>query len=259
MFSRYFKMPDDFENTIYLSLVQQALALETGVEYWRSIKPLCMGTLYWQLNDNWPVASWSTMDYTGSWKAAHYAARRFFAPVMLTARKAEDKIAVFGVNDSVSPVSGELSVEFHNILSGEVTLLMKEKHTLPTDKAVCCAELPCPQEENSGFFRIVFDGDVFVEKEFFPREYKYYQLPEAQIRTDIVKTAKGFEVALSADNYAFFVFVSLSDTLCRFSDNLLTLYPGKAVVLTAETEQELSLEEFSAQLDVRDLRRTYNT
>ncbi len=82
---RYFRFPMDFGNFCYLSQMQQGLAIRTAVEYWRSLKPHCMGTLYWQLNDTWPVASWSSLDHGGSWKALHYMARRFFAPVTVVA------------------------------------------------------------------------------------------------------------------------------------------------------------------------------
>ena len=78
---RYFRFPQGFENFVYLSQIQQGLAIKTAVEYWRSLKPHCMGTLYWQLNDTWPVASWSSLDHGGGWKALHYMARRFFSPV----------------------------------------------------------------------------------------------------------------------------------------------------------------------------------
>ncbi len=78
---RYFRFPRDFENFVWLSQVQQGIAIKTAVEAWRSLKPHCMGTLYWQLNDTWPVASWSSLDYGGGWKLLHHMARRFFQPV----------------------------------------------------------------------------------------------------------------------------------------------------------------------------------
>lgn len=77
---RYFRMPRGFDETLYLSQAQQALAIKTAVDYWRSTTPRCMGALYWQLNDVWPCASWSSLEYGGRWKLLHYEARRFFAP-----------------------------------------------------------------------------------------------------------------------------------------------------------------------------------
>jgi len=81
MFTRYFRFPVGFDQFLYLSQVQQAIAMKTAIEYWRTLRPHCMGTLYWQLNDNWPVASWSSLEYGGGWKQMHYHARRFYQPV----------------------------------------------------------------------------------------------------------------------------------------------------------------------------------
>ncbi len=80
----HFRLPKDFESLVYLSQLLQAECVRTGVEYWRRNR-CTSGALYWQLNDCWPVASWASLDYYGRWKALHYAARRFFAPVLLAA------------------------------------------------------------------------------------------------------------------------------------------------------------------------------
>ena len=74
---RYFRFPHAFDNFVYLSQIQQAVAIKTAVDFWRSRRPHSMGALYWQLNDTWPCASWSSLNYGGSWKALHYAARKF--------------------------------------------------------------------------------------------------------------------------------------------------------------------------------------
>ncbi|MEY2818054.1 MAG: hypothetical protein RL275_1517, partial [Chloroflexota bacterium] len=79
-----FRLPKDFESLVYLSLVLQAEGIRYGVEHWRRHTNRVSGTLYWQLNDCWPVASWASLDYFGRWKALHYAARRFYAPLMLS-------------------------------------------------------------------------------------------------------------------------------------------------------------------------------
>ena len=106
---RYFRFPQGFENFVYLSQIQQGLAIKTAVEYWRSLKPHCMGTLYWQLNDTWPVASWSSLDHGGGWKALHYMARRFFSPVaaFIVPDKASARAAIVAVNDGNADVTVE--------------------------------------------------------------------------------------------------------------------------------------------------------
>ena len=87
MLARYFPEPKNFASRLYLSQVQQALAIETAVAYWRSLWPRCRGAIVWQLNDWWPVASWSSIEYDGRWKPLHYAMKRFFQPGILLSRK----------------------------------------------------------------------------------------------------------------------------------------------------------------------------
>ncbi len=90
MLARYFPEPKDFASRLYLSQVQQALAIETAVAYWRSEWPRCRGAIVWQLNDWWPVASWSSIEYNGRWKPLHYAMKRFFAPDYDAKKRAEE-------------------------------------------------------------------------------------------------------------------------------------------------------------------------
>ena len=85
--TRCFRMPAGFRETLYLSQVQQAMAIRTAVDYWRSLRPRCMGILCWQLNDVWPVSSWSSIEHDGTWKLLHHEARRFFDPCRLALRR----------------------------------------------------------------------------------------------------------------------------------------------------------------------------
>jgi len=96
----HFRMPKDFPSLVYLTQILQAEAVRTGVEFWRRSKACTSGTLYWQLNDCWPVASWASLDYYGRWKALHYAARRFYAPVHLSAEDCGPDIGPHPLTDS---------------------------------------------------------------------------------------------------------------------------------------------------------------
>src|SRR5690606_27499606 len=109
----YFRFPRDFDQMVFLSQIQQGLAIKTAIEYWRSTKPRCMGTLYWQINDIWPVASWSSLDYGGQWKLMHYMARRFFRLVNVVAVPNADntEINLKAINDTGRPVSIALDVK----------------------------------------------------------------------------------------------------------------------------------------------------
>ena len=101
-----FRMPKDFPSLVYLSMVLQSEGIRYGVEHWRRHKERVAGTLYWQLNDCWPVASWSSLDYFGRWKALHYAARRFYAPVMLSILDELPRQAIYVTNDHLESWEG---------------------------------------------------------------------------------------------------------------------------------------------------------
>jgi beta-mannosidase len=95
--SRRYRFPRDQDSLIYLSQLNQVFCIQTGVAHYRRLMPRCMGALYWQLNDCWPVASWSSIEFTGRWRALHHAARRFFAPAVVSAHVPGDE--VFGINN----------------------------------------------------------------------------------------------------------------------------------------------------------------
>ena len=110
---RYFRFPSTFHDLIYVSQVQQALAMRTAVEFWRAHRSVCSGALYWQLNDVWPCASWSSLEYGGGWKLLHYEARRFFAPDILSCwydSARPDRIFVCVVHDGIAPIAGEITI-----------------------------------------------------------------------------------------------------------------------------------------------------
>ncbi len=108
--AQHYRMPANFASLVYLTQVLQAEAMRVGVEHWRRHRGRCSGALYWQLNDCWPVASWASLDYFGRWKALHYAARRFYAPVLLSLEEDADaaQVGVYLTNDTVEPWRGEV-------------------------------------------------------------------------------------------------------------------------------------------------------
>src|SRR5437764_13243492 len=105
---RYFGQPKDFASFLYASQVMQAEAIKVGAEHFRRQRPRTMGSLYWQLNDCWPVASWSSIDYYGRWKALHYYARRFYDDVIISPIRHDGAIDVYVVSDKLGPVAGQI-------------------------------------------------------------------------------------------------------------------------------------------------------
>lgn len=106
--SKYFRFPADFGSVLYLSQLSQAEAIRHGVEHWRRNRGRCMGAVYWQYNDNWPVASWSSVDYYGRWKALHYRAKVAFANALLSAKLEGAVVELHLSNESRRRISGRV-------------------------------------------------------------------------------------------------------------------------------------------------------
>lgn len=219
MFMRYFRFPKGLAQFVYLSQVQQALAIRTAVEFWRTLRPHCMGTLYWQLNDNWPVASWSSIDYHGNWKLLHYAAKRFYAPLLVTARRGADGAPEFhAVNDAPAGFSGTLKIE-RRAFAGEIMEHCDVPVSVPAGSAVRIA-VPELSASREGFLHYVLgesEGDLFFA------EFKSLELANPEIRMEWLDAEN---CRLAADAPAFFVTLS-ADRPCVWSDNGFTLLPGR--------------------------------
>ena len=266
MFTRYFRFPSTFEDFIYLSQVQQAVAIKTGVEYWRTLKPVCMGTIYWQLNDNWPVASWASLDYFGNWKQLHYHAKRFYAPVIATAiKKTPETVEVRISSDLQSTVTGEIVLTTRKV-SGTIT----SKRTIPVElasgAAAVLATIPVADlssTPNEDFVCLEFNGESNGEKLYYANEcflakYKEYDMPASQIKHQLYYDGKGaLHLKLSSNYPAFYVWAEFKSINAVFSDNSFTLLPDEPRDLTIELKKAVPLEELEKALTIRHLRGSY--
>jgi beta-mannosidase len=232
---RYFRFPKDFESFVYLSQVQQGLAIRTAVDHWRSLKPRCMGTLYWQLNDTWPVCSWSSLDHGGGWKLLHHMARRFYAPVRVVAVPEGEAIVLRAVNDTGAPVALDLTAEAL-ALDGRTEAVAAEVVTVGPDAAV----------EVLRVARSALGGDRLLgwswrhaggagAEHHAPRPYKAYDLCPPGIGMQVTEVPDGWEITLRATALALFVSLE-ADRAGRFSDNAVTLIPGRPVTIAFRPE-----------------------
>jgi beta-mannosidase len=228
--TRYFRVPDGFESFVYLSQVQQALAMKMAVEYWRSRRPVCMGTLYWQLNDVWPVVSWSSIEHSGRWKLLHYAARHFYAPLHVAAFCTDGRtVEVVGLNDDERPRRGTLCLRFFDF-AGQVRHQVKEEVELPAEAAtplasIALGQLPASAEEL--FLALRFEsGELLVENELFLCPPKRCSLQDPGLRWSLTGEENEPCVELTAERPAFYVSLDSGDLRGTFSDNLFTLLPG---------------------------------
>lgn len=262
MFTRYFRLPATFEDFIYLSQVQQAVAMKTGVEFWRTLKPHCMGTIYWQLNDNWPVASWASLDYYGNWKQLHYHAKRFYAPVIAAAiRKKPDLVEIRLSSDLGSVVHGELTIETRGI-AGEVRSSRKIAVVL-APRAACVlesipvSELTADPAQDFLYLELQAESEgqpIRFTNECFLAKYKEYQMPAPAIRSRLFRDDRGVtRLELSTDKAAFYVLAEFKGIQAVLSDNSFTLLPDRPRDLTVRTDPGIPLETLEKALVIRHL------
>ncbi|MCE2596486.1 glycoside hydrolase family 2 protein [Motilimonas cestriensis] len=258
MFTRLFRFPQGFENFLYLSQVQQALAIKTASEYWRSTKPICMGILYWQLNDVWPVASWSSIEYSGQWKQLHYHAKRFFAPNLVTFVPKDERLNVMLVSDldSDTKFTGEL-VKYN--FGGDAVETIALDVVSPKDQSVVIHSLT-NEEDNQHFWHVKLvqtdNNQVVIENDYINVPWKACELQPAHVKWQVNEVDNGVAIVLSVDTPAFFV--QLSSTLQgKFSDNSLTLLPNQPKEVFFQPEQTLSKADIVASLSCTHLRNTY--
>ena len=267
MFTRYFRVPEGFESFVYLSQVQQALAIRTAVEWWRHLRPTCMGTLYWQLDDTWPVCSWSSIEYSGKWKLLHYAAKRFYAPVLLAGFVVGDSVEIWAVNDRRDPVAGRVSavvMDFagRTIRKESVAMRAPAGSARILLKRLLSSLTPAPERS---FLMLTLEAEgQAVTSELFFTEYKRCEIAKAAVRAEVTACTggRGIMVALTTDAPVFFVSLDAAGIPGEFEDNGFTLVPGAPRVVGfaprgVGDKGRPSLAEFRRALSVRHLRDTY--
>jgi len=242
---RYFAPPKDVESELLLSQFQQGMAIKMAVDGWRAQRPRCMGTLFWQLNDNWPVASWSSIEYGGKWKPLQHMAKRFYAPVAVVAQPSfaaspatEGKPVidvtrgkVFALNDTAEMVKGELSVEYWTY-DGKIISAETKSVTLPPDSSTEVSSFVQPSTSNlqpQTFLVLTLKTKAGTYQNDWHFGF-YKDMPLAQARVEVKVKGEGEQrsYVLSSDAPAFFVWANAKGVPGEFDDNCFTLLPGRS-------------------------------
>lgn len=263
---RDFIVPDKFEDFVYVGLVLQGQGIRHGLEAHRRNRPYCMGTLYWQLNDSWPVVSWSSIDYYGNWKALHYQAKRAFAPIHINPVQLGDSLSIYLLSDCLDnkeQMTLEMKViDFEGKKLNKPVLL--KSLTIPANSSRCVYQIKpdswLPGEQlNRSFMQLTLkdkSGHIVATAIHFFNKTKDLLLPEANI-TCKMKTQDGkCELTLFSKNLAKDVFIEIPLQGARFSDNFFDLLPGERKTIIITSPQIKKGEELP--LTVKHIRETYN-
>lgn len=254
--SLYYKVPVKFEDLVYVGLVLQGQGMRHGIEAHRRNRPYCMGSLFWQLNDSWPVVSWSSIDYYGNWKAMQYQSQRAFAPVLINAIKEGDDLCVYLISDELQDRDDvRLTVELMDFdgkshgkwthsgkLSANTSMLFLKKRV---------DEFLSKQDAATSFLRFTLkakNGAALADEVFYFAYPKDQKLPEARIETSVKRCGEAIEMTLKADKLARDIFIEVPVQGVRFSDNFFDLLPGQRKKIAITSPEGYSLKDFTFTL-----------
>ena len=276
--SETFCYPKDFENLLYVTQILQAQAIKYGVEHFRRNRGRCMGSLYWQMNDNWPVASWASVDYFGRWKALHYFAKRFYDHVTGSLMIEGDKAEAWIGNETLDGVLVKVSLSLKTVELEEIERI-ETQVLVPALSAVKVLEATYAHEMSVYLREAIFcemtvvypDGKKQVEADIFV-PYKHLKLPKVQIKKEIIERETEYEIILSSQKFAAFVELDFDGLDAIFEDNYFWITSKENIVITlakcdlramigeAKTEddfRQINVDQLKSMLRIRSLGDTY--
>lgn len=264
--SENLRYPKDLTHLLYASQVLQGMAIKYGVDHWRRNRGRCMGTLYWQINDDWPAPSWSSIDYFGRWKALHYMTQKFYAPHAVSMTLEDHRCHVYFSNESFETTEYSLTLSIRD-LSGNVLETYETKGNSPAFSAIETAVVDiCSWEDQK--------DDVFLEAVIHTKDqkvlkdvetlvpYKYLNLKNPVISTEAKETNDAFILHISSDCFAPFVALDFDDADVIFSDNFFHLTDKTVQDIIVKKEDILqghfeNAEDFRKRLQILSLGTSY--
>jgi len=236
----YYKMPKDFDNFLYVGQVLQAEGIKLAIEAHRRARPRCMGTLYWQLNDCWPVASWSSTDYYGRWKALHYFVKKAYSPVLISQKLSENKAEVSFISDLLEnkPVTAEFKIiDFDgNILwKQEKNITIKANTNTKLSIDFASANITEALKQNTMLIISVPDDKTIPPSYVYFKDSKDLQLPKPALSLTIAPADNGFAITIKTDKLAKNVYLQ-SEKKGFLDDNFFDLLPGETKTIKFRTQ-----------------------
>jgi beta-mannosidase len=230
----YYKVPNDFKDFIYVGQLLQAYGIGKAIDFHRANKPFCMGTLYWQLNDCWPGASWSSIDYFGNWKALHYIVKEVFEPTRAVVLQKGNLLEVCILNDDIKVENGVLQLEIFDFLgqnlyqSQQSVQFRFDSSTMVTN--INLSELPDKIDPKKSFLI----AKLFVKDNLVSENIHYFvlpkdlELPPSSIQHEIIENSDSYQVVLKSKNLEKDVAISIPEVSAIYSDNYFDLLPGQS-------------------------------
>ncbi len=264
---RDFRAPKDFGAFLYLSQVLQANVIQFGAEAHRRRMPYNMGSLYWQLDDCWPVASWSSIDYYGTWKALQYAARRFFAPVLVSPVDDNGTLRVYLVSDERTDLPAHLTLRLVDLDGGgerwrfERDVTVKALTSEPQFSASKRDLLKGVDPSHVVLVAELSAGGATVSRNlFYFLKTRELALPSPELAIGVTPHRIGATVKVTARRFARAIWLSTPDGEGAFSDNFFDLLPGETETVEwtpSPGARPGGAERLSSMLHATTVRDTY--
>ena len=256
---RDYSEPKDFASFLYVSQVLQAEGIKIGAEHFRRSRPETMGSIFWQLNDCWPVASWSSIDYYGRWKALQYYARRFYAPILVSPHVEDGALKVYIVSDKVNAEPATLRVR---LMDFDGKLLLEETQTVDVAPLASKVYLDWPLKkltdagaaDTSRVFVVAelsAGGAQLSRNLVYLAPVKHVYLKPAHLKVEATGAKGSFKIRVSSPVLARSVYISFGNLDVQLSDNYFDLLPGETVEITAKSAG--TLDALKSQLKVISL------
>lgn len=256
--NKSYSQPNTFEDFLYVSQLLQAEAMKIAIEAHRTQMPYCMGSLYWQLNDCWPVASWSGMDYYGRWKALHYFARESFKNQILSVQENEGRINIYGISD-IEGTTASLRV---NLMDFEGTSLWNRSYSVSLNTntsrlltSIDLDDLPARQHMSDALLSVtlvrnekIIDSDIY-----YLDKPKNLKLPFPDINVHIRQKPGKFDIEVSSKNLCKNLMLISEGNAYDFPDNFFDILPGETRVITVKSN--LTFDEFEKKLSYLHLQQ----
>ena len=257
-----YRLPNNFADMLYLGQVLQAEGIKLGMEAHRRAKPYCMGSLYWQINDCWPVASWSSIDYYGRWKALHYFAKKAYSPVLIAPDFDVESVQVHIISDLRESLECTVKLELLDF-SGNILWSLEQSQTIkPSENIVILKSKLKNLLKNADRRRVVmycasFEKDQLLsENRLYFDKVKNLDLPKPDVTTDITEIKFGYIIRLKSQTLVKNLYLTLDDEDVFFSDNYFDLLPGKPVQIDCITNSKI--KNFNEKLKLVSVYDTYH-
>ena len=260
--SENFRYPENFRKLLYVSQILQGMAMKYGVDHWRRHRGRCMGTLYWQINDNWPVASWASIDYFGRWKALHYMAKKFYAPQAVSMCRDEDTMQVYLENESMEAQPYQVVFYVKN-MECEILEKITGKGTVGVQESGQILAVDVSRWEDRKY-KIFLEAEVTLADGKVLRDvetlvpYKYLELDKPEIAAEVEEHEDAFVIHLKSSCFSPFTAIGFTDADVILEDNFFHMTGGEEMCIRLEkkdirSDVSLDAAELTHQMEILTL------